>query len=144
MKAKEASALLDLVRGTPVRDLFITSFLILPIILSAWNVLLLQLFEFQMMGKIAVNAILLIAYVVGLAWMKLGESKEELDNRSRKRVVGKLSKFRMRSFAVLREQLGEHFTDEYFQALIEKYPEDFTTVTIKGNKPGIKLLTQNQ
>ena len=144
MKTKATSTLLDLVRGMPVRDLIIASFLILPITLGAWNVFLQQIFDFQTTGNVTSNVILLIVYVVGLAWMKLGESKKELDRRSRALVVGKLSKFRMRSFAVLRDQLGERFTDEYFQALIEKYPEDFTTVTTKGGKPGIRLLTQDQ
>lgn len=128
----------------PARDLVIASFLILPITLGAWNMFLQQLFGLQTKGKLVANIVLLIVYAGGVAWMKFGESKVELDRRSRSLVIGKLSKFRMRGFAVLREELGERFTDDYFRVLIEKYPEDFTTATLREGKPGLKLLSQDK
>ena len=49
--------------------------------------------------------------------------------------------FSMMSFDKLRADLGKSkWTDEFFRAIIEKYPSELRNATLKGNRPGIAVV----
>jgi hypothetical protein len=147
MNTKDVRSMVDMIRDADTKELVIVSLFLLPLLLGAWSVFLNSLdFLDQYDGwKFLILCFLLLLYVGGLIYMKEADTQEDKLKRARYHIETRLKKrggHRV-SFDAIRKEVNETYADDFLKKLIDMNPEIFGTVTIeKGNKPGIKLVTE--
>lgn len=146
MKAEDAKSIVDLIRNSTFGELFITSLIILPIYLGAWVVVLKQVEE-ELWGQgVSILAILIIIYVFALVVMRFYQSKDDkILNASRRIRAYILSRGWTRmSFERIIHNIDRSFTVAFLEEVITTFPEDFRKGTIKGNRPGMVILAEEE
>ncbi len=145
MNTKEVRSIVDMIRDADNKELVVVSLFLLPLLLGAWSIFLNNLdFLHQRDGwKFLIICFLLISYVLGLIYMKWGDTQKDKLKRARYHVETRLKKRggNRASFDAIRNEVNESYSDDFLKQLIDLNPEIFGTCTIeKGDKPGITLV----
>jgi p-aminobenzoyl-glutamate transporter AbgT len=143
MKAEEAQSLIEIVRDASATDIAVVSFVILPVLLAAWSVLLntLSALDGHSSAKLAILGTLLVVYVIAVWVMKSSEGARAKRIRSAKHIINRLQHrtTRLGSFDYIRRTVDADYSNDFLFAMIDEFPDDFRRATVKGGLPGIAL-----
>ena len=146
MKLDEAKTILETVRKTSLFDLTLLSVIILPLLLGVWLNLLNNIIPVTLNQKIYFTLAIIVVYILGLTLMKIGVTKESkkkiAGTRIRNYLIGRNRQ--SMSFNRIREVIDKDYSDEYLKSVIDQFPKEFRFARIKGGKPGISLLMEEE
>jgi len=145
MKFNNIRSIVDMIRDGGEADLIIVSLFVLPVLLGTWSICLssLGLSDQRDCWRLAILAVVFGTYAVGLVVMKWWDPPNEKLRRANLRVKHLLQHRKRASYAAIREEISEDYSDAFLKKLLDKSPETFRTVKVKrGNKyvPGITLV----
>lgn len=143
MKPDEAKSVIRMIRDASSADLLLVSVLVLVPLLASFTVVL-GGFPIDPTPKVWAVVAFVVLYVVLILAVKWVERKKQWDERAKDRIVRLIGKFRQRSFQYIRAKLGDEFTDECLQRLIDNYPRELRQQGIKGKGPGVGLVIEEE
>ena len=151
MKTDDARSIVQLVRDSPAADVVLVSFAVLPILLTAWALLLktVGVLPNSTTDRIWLMAILVCVYVVAVIVMKCSQATRIEKLRAAKHIRNRLERrpapyTSLASFDYIRRHVNELYSDEFLWKLIDEFPDEFMRqpCSDKGRKPegpGIRL-----
>lgn len=147
MKATEAKSIIEAVRAASVGDIAVVSFVVLPILLAAWSVLL----SFAGMlpptptYRLWLFVALVVLYALAVFVMKRSESAHSRRIRAAKHIRNRLQRrlppnYGLASFDYIRRRVNDTYTDDFLTKLVEDFPDEFMRMRCKGDRPGLRLI----
>lgn len=142
MDIENSEYILKLIAASSIYDLIIISLLILPILLGAWSSVIDTFLVIKPKYKKLTLILLLLIYVFGVLLSKYHGNKMQIANRQLAQVISyicdKENGASAASYEQVRNNLGEQFTNDLLDALIENSSGGLIHKKFTGNAPGIK------
>ncbi|MEE9615070.1 MAG: hypothetical protein V3W31_09030 [Thermodesulfobacteriota bacterium] len=152
MKDNGVKAVVDMIRGAKIHELLLVSFVVMPVVFSAWAYVLEKFRVFDKMDETYLFVLLVLAYIVSIFIMKITESKFERLRRDADLVIKEIrsrKNFTRLRFVTIRSKFGNKFNEMYLRELIEIFPDELeeSEVVLRGKEvtrwPGIKVVAEN-
>ncbi|WP_305910345.1 hypothetical protein Q9L42_000015 (plasmid) [Methylomarinum sp. Ch1-1] len=124
-------------------DLFLISFIALPFVFEAW----LRILEKLELGLCAMYwsfVIVLLGYIVGVVAMLVGSNREKRREVAKDQIIGYLTanSYKMMTLETIREKINQVYTNDFLNSLPVHFPNEIRRATLKGNKPGLARITE--
>jgi hypothetical protein len=126
-------------------DLFLVSFLLLPFVFQAW-IEVLEALDVAGGWRWLALGLVLLAYVLGVALLVKGNLSQRRRELARDSILAYLESqgFRMMSYGRIRERINPSYDDAFLESLPGHFPEALRKARLKGNKPGLAHLVEEE
>ena len=149
MKFGDARSIVDLIRDAKASELFIVSFVVLPLILSVWAYVFKQFELIEYLEGTVLFAVLITLYISSILYMKISDSKSEKIRRDADMIIHELQSIKRYSrlrYETVRKRYNVNFTDNYLEEMIKTFPDELEKSKVDaedGNKKDCIGLKEN-
>ena len=119
-------------------DIFLISFLLLPVVVDAWiNIMMYMTFE-QRKIDFGIAAVIL-AYIIGIFLMYTGSSRTRNREIARDEIIQYLRSkdFEIMSFERVRKNINSSYSNEFLLSTIQHFPDNLRRAKLGGSKLGV-------
>ena len=124
-------------------DLFLLSFIALPFVFDAWLTVLEKL-EFELCAQLWILGIIFLGYIIGIALMYVGSSKQRLRELAKHQIISYLTanSYTMMTLETIRKNIDKSYSDDFLNSLPVYFPSDIRRAKLRGNNPGLARIVE--